>query len=114
EIKAAVNTYRSYIARHNRRVLKVFDRRVDCFLSVLGRDLRTFVLALGDILKHYDELALRYDLEGCGEPLLISDEDVSHRELYFSYLESALKGKCLEEVRDRNPAVLSFVSLRST
>ncbi|OLN85638.1 hypothetical protein CCHL11_05874 [Colletotrichum chlorophyti] len=120
EIKAAVDAYRSHIAGHNRRVLEVFvrfislaeldpedwgddveDLRVDCFSSVLGRDLRTFISTPEDILKHYDELASRYDLDGCGGPLLTSDEDVSRRELYFSHLESALKGKCLEEVRDR-------------
>ncbi|KAJ3938975.1 uncharacterized protein N0V96_011087 [Colletotrichum fioriniae] len=96
-IKAAVDAYRAHIAGRNRRALEVYvqlatqveldpedwgdeaeDLRVDCFGSVLSRnDARTLISSPEDMLTKYDELAPLCDLD-----------------------ESALKAKCLEEVRD--------------
>lgn len=73
------------------------DLRVDCFGSVLSRnDARTLISSPEDMLTKYDELAPLCDLDGCGGSIPTSHD----RELYFSRLESALKAKCLEEVRD--------------
>ncbi|KAK2023651.1 hypothetical protein LX32DRAFT_731982 [Colletotrichum zoysiae] len=116
DIKAAVDAYRAHIAERNRRALEVYvqlatqaelnpedwgdeaeDLRVDCFGSVLGRDdTRNLISSPEDMLTKFDELAPLCDLDGCGWSLPTSDE----QELYFSRLESALKAKCLEEVRD--------------
>ncbi|KXH56623.1 hypothetical protein CNYM01_10726 [Colletotrichum nymphaeae SA-01] len=116
DIKAAVDAYRARIAGRNRRALEVYvqlatqaeldpedwgdeaeDMRVDCFGSVLGRnDARTLISSPEDMLTKIDELALLCDLDGCGGPSPTSQD----RELYFSRLESALKAKCLEEIRD--------------
>ncbi|KAI3558669.1 hypothetical protein CABS03_08370 [Colletotrichum abscissum] len=119
DIKAAVDAYRAHIAERNRRALEVYedlvqlatqaeldpedwgdeaeDMRVDCFGSVLSRnDARTLISSPEDMLTKFDELAPLCDLDGCGGSIPNSHD----RELYFSRLESALKTKCLEEVRD--------------
>ncbi|KAK1712498.1 hypothetical protein BDP67DRAFT_517479 [Colletotrichum lupini] len=116
DIKTALDAYRAHIAGRNRRALEVYvqlttqaeldsedwgneaeDMRVDCFGSVLGRnDARTLVSSPEDMLTKFDELASLCDLDGCGGPITTSHD----RESYFSRLKTALKAKCLEEVRD--------------
>ncbi|WYZ38344.1 hypothetical protein EsH8_III_000258 [Colletotrichum jinshuiense] len=118
EIEAAVEAYRSHISHHNRRIVEVYvslladaepeegdfegdqdvnELRLEALDPIFDTRLGEFVSTPGEILTRWDELCSVYDLDGtAGRP---SEEDAALCEEYFSHMEKALRGSCLEEVR---------------
>lgn len=121
-VRAALDTYRTHVAEHNRLTLEVYlpvlanaefdegddDRdiaevRLESLGTLLGVSVdelaRLGITAPLDVLDRYDELVPRLGLDGT-DGVHDAKEGASKRREYISGINNALREKSLEEVRE--------------